>query len=293
MQAVIPKRSPVAELVAEVNTPMLFGGIAFLVLFWSPLSMTLYDWWNEPDAGHGLLLFPIALYLLWKSGISPRARPQIALGIAIMIAGVLLRYLSGLAAEWFTLRWSVLISLAGLIIFKWGLVQIRHWWLPIALLILSVPLPTILLNTIAFPLQLKASQMGAALLEWRHVNVFLSGNVIELPGRSLFVTEACSGLRSLTALISLGVLIGGLWIKTIPGRLAILAITIPVAVVLNGFRVFLTGFLVYFVSPALGEGFLHMTEGWLIFVVALGILGVIAHLVIRAERILEARKAAA
>jgi EpsI family protein len=32
----------------------------------------------------------------------------------------------------------------------------------------------------------------------RHVPVRLAGNVIQLPGRTLFVTEACSGLRSLT-----------------------------------------------------------------------------------------------
>ena len=102
-------------------------------------------------------------------------------------------------------------------------------------------------------------------------------------GHRLFVTEACSGLRSLTALLSLGVLIGGLWLKYPVTRVILLALAIPVAVLINGVRVFLTGFLVFFVSPALGEGFMHVTEGWLMFIVAFGILGFLAWVAGRLE----------
>jgi exosortase len=151
--------------------------------------------------------------------------------------------------------------------------------------VLAVPLPVVVLSSIAFPLQLKASQMGAALLEWRQIPVMLNGNVIHLPGRTLFVTEACSGLRSLASLLSLGVLIGGLWLKWPVMRMLLVLLAIPVAMMLNGVRVFLTGFLVYFVDPALGEGFMHMTEGWIIFVVAFLILGAIAWLLVQVENL--------
>lgn len=161
--------------------------------------------------------------------------------------------------------------------------QIRTWWLPVSLLILTVPIPAVVLGTVALPLQLQASQMGAALLEWRNVPVQLTGNIIHIPGRSLFVTEACSGLRSLTALLSLGLLMGGLWLRSVPARGLLLAITIPVAMFVNGWRVFLTGFLVVFVDPSLGEGFMHMTEGWMMFVLAFGALGGVVWLLIRVE----------
>jgi exosortase len=115
--------------------------------------------------------------------------------------------------------------------------------------------------------------------------------VIHLPGRSMFVTEACSGLRSLTALISLGVLIGGLWLKVPWSRALLIGAAIPVAIVLNGIRVFLTGFLVYYVSPALGEGFLHYTEGWFMFVIAFAILGGLAWGIAAAESRLARRTA--
>jgi len=105
------------------------------------------------------------------------------------------------------------------------------------------------------------------------VPVLLAGNVIRLPGHELFVTEACSGLRSLTALISTAVLLAALTFRHPLSRLTLVLLAIPIAVVINGVRVFLTGFLVYFVSPEMGEGFMHTTEGWLLFVVSLGTLG--------------------
>jgi len=253
--------------------PVLVAGVAFLLLFLTPIQTLLRDWWNDPEAAHGLLLGPLAVWLAWKQGLREERNPQMALGLVIILLAVALRYASGLAAELFTMRMSLFMALGGVVIYLWGVRQVIHWWLPAALLMLSVPIPDVVLGTIALPLQLQASEMGAALLEWRHVPVQLAGNVIHLPGRSLFVTEACSGLRSLTALISLGLLMGGLWLKSPWLRIALVALTIPVAMVINGFRVFLTGFLVFFVDPSVGEGFMHYTEGWILFLVAFLILG--------------------
>ena len=119
----------------------------------------------------------------------------------------------------------------------------------------------------------------------RQVPLRLSGNVLQLPGRTLFVTEACSGLRSLTALLALGVLIAGLWLRLPVLRVLLVLLAIPIAVLLNGVRVFLTGFLVHFVDPRMGDGFMHMTEGWVMFVIAFALLGGIAWLLIQAERL--------
>ena len=205
---------------------------------------------------------------------------------------MVLRYLSGLAAELFTMRLSLLAAAVGLTVFAWGWGQVRRWWLPGALLLLSIPSAAVILTTVASPLQLKASQMGARLLELRHVPVLLAGNVIHLPGRSLFVTEACSGLRSLTALLALGILIGGLWLASTWGRALLVVAAGPGALLLNGLRGFLTGFLVYYVSPELGDGFLHFTQGWVIFVTAFAILGGVAWLVAKGEHAMAARRAA-
>ena len=273
------------------HSPAVLAAIAFAILFSQPAVLLVRDWWNDPDAGHGLLLAPLAIWLAWRSGLVA-ARPARVSGALILAGAVLLRYLSGLAAELFTMRLSLLMGAAGLVVFWCGWRQLLHWWLPVILLVLSIPLPDIVTSSLALPLQLRASRWGAALLEFRHVPVNLSGNVIQLPGRQLFVTEACSGLRSLTALLSLGVLVGGLWLRHPAGRILLVLAAIPVAMVVNAFRVFLTGFLVYFVSPDLGEGFMHLSEGWLLFVIAFLLLGAFTWVVAGAERWMTERKAA-
>jgi exosortase len=273
------------------HTPAVLAAIAFAILFSKPAILLVRDWWNDPEAGHGLLLAPLAIWLAWRSGLVP-ARPARVSGALVLTGAVLLRYLSGLAAELFTMRLSLLMGAAGLVLFWYGWRQLLHWWLPVILLGLSIPLPDIVTSSLALPLQLRASRWGAALLDFRHVPVNLSGNVIQLPGRQLFVTEACSGLRSLTALLSLGVLVGGLWLRHPAGRILLVLAAIPVAMVVNAFRVFLTGFLVYFVSPDLGEGFMHLSEGWLLFVIAFLLLGGFTWVVALVERWMAERKAA-
>jgi exosortase len=271
--------------IAARRLPALATGALFVWLFWAPLTNTLHAWWTSADAGHGLLLAPLALWLAWRSGLSRQARPERTLGLVVLGGSVVLRYLSGLAAELFTMRLSVLGAALGLVIFAWGVRQVLHWWLPVVLLVLSIPLPEILLGTLALPLQFQASRMGAALLEARHVPVALTGNVIHLPGgHQLFVTEACSGLRSLSALLALGFLIGALWLRSIWGRALLVVLAVPVAMLLNAVRIFLTGFFVHYIDPALGEGLMHYTEGWVMFVAALVLLGGLAAALVWAER---------
>jgi exosortase len=278
--------------VKKPPVPLILGGLAFAFLFWQPLVTLGRDWWSDPDAGHGLLLFPIAVWLAWKRGLVAERRPAEVLGLVVLGGAVLLRYLSGLAAELLTMRLSLVGAVLGLILYAYGWRQLVRWWLPLALVLLSIPLPDVVVGTLALPLQLKASEWGAALLDLRHVPVRLAGNVIYLPGRSLFVTEACSGLRSLTSLIALGVLIGGLWMRSPWNRGLLVLLAIPVAMVLNAIRIFLTGFLVYYVNPELAEGVMHLTEGWALFVVAFAILGAIAWVLTGVERLLVERRAA-
>jgi exosortase len=264
--------------------PFALAATAFLLLFGGPIGLLVQDWWRLPEAGHGLLLAPVAGWLAWRSGIRSNAKSNVNLGIALLVSAVLIRYVSTLAAEQFTMRESMVLALAGFTAYHFGFRQVIHWWLPFTLLALSVPLPELVTQAIALPLQFKASRMGAFLLQSRHVPVLLSGNIIRIPGRELFVTEACSGLRSLTALLSLAVLMGGIMLRHPVSRLALIALAIPVAIIINGVRVFLTGFLVFFVSPALGDGFMHSTEGWLLFLVSFAGLGLITWLLAFGER---------
>jgi len=258
--------------------------VAFVLLFAESMGSLARTWWNSPEAGHGLLLAPLAMWLAWRAGVRKDAEPNIALGIVFLVLAIALRYVGALAAEAFAMRVSMFVAIGGLIVFAWGFRQLLAWWLPVILLGLSIPLPEIVLSGLALPLQFKASQLGAALLESRGIPVRLDGNVIRLPGHDLFVTEACSGLRSLTALLSLGVLLGGVMLRHPASRVALVLVAIPVAVLVNGVRVFVTGFLALFVDPKLAEGASHIMEGWLLFLVSFAILLGVTWLVGKVEK---------
>ncbi len=266
------------QLAAYVLTGMMFA-----LLFAKPASLLLEAWWNDPNSGHGLLLAPLSVWFAYKAGIAKGAKPQRVLGGSILLFAIVSRYAADLAAELFVMRGSMLVAIAGLVVWYGGIRQLLHWWLPFALTALSVPIPEVILNTVALPLQFTASRIGASLLAFREIPVLLTGNVIRIPGQELFVAEACSGLRSLTALISLGVLLGALFLRYWQMRVLLIAIAIPIAILINGFRIFLTGFLVLFVSPEMGQGFMHTSEGMMMFGAAFLVIAGVTWLFGRAE----------
>jgi exosortase len=286
--AAFSRRDPLAalKLISPVEqAAYALTAVLFAVLFAKPASLMFDAWWNDPNSGHGLLLAPLSLWFAYKSGIAQDARPQRVLGAAILLFAIASRYAADIAAELFVMRGSMLMALAGLVVWYGGLRQLLHWWLPFALTALSIPVPEVILNTVALPLQFTASKIGASLLEWRKIPVLLTGNVIRIPGQELFVAEACSGLRSLTALISLGVLLGAIFLKKWPTRVLLVMATIPIAILINGFRVFLTGFLVLYVSPEMGKGLIHEGEGMLTFGGAFILTSGLSWLLSLAERI--------
>src|SRR4029077_11662084 len=142
----------------------------------------------------------------------------------------------------------------------------------IAFLILMVPIPAIVFNQIAFPLQLFASRFGVSAMRLCSVPVLREGNVIILANTTLEVAEACSGIRSLVSLLTLGLVYGYFSDSRLWVRVAIAASTIPIAVVANGLRVAGTGVLAQYYGAEAATGFFHTFSGWLVFLAAFGIL---------------------
>src|SRR6185437_6250714 len=259
-------------------------GALFIACF-APVMLNLGQaWFSIPDAAHGMLIAPVAVWLAWRSGLLPDARPARLAG-SILVAVAVLADLVGRVAGIITLpRIALIIAVVGLILWYAGWRQLVAWWLPVVLLALTIPLPESMIATLTQPLQGVAAKLGASMLSARHIPVLLSGNVILLPGHTLFVSEACSGLRSLTALLSMSILVGALFLRYPLSRVLMVAMAVLLAIVVNGIRIFMTGFLVFFVDPKLGEGFMHLTEGYLLFLVSLLILAGLTWVFTWAER---------
>ncbi|MGH8335443.1 MAG: exosortase/archaeosortase family protein, partial [Gammaproteobacteria bacterium] len=157
-------------------------------------------------------------------------------------------------------------------------VQFRGWrffraiLFPWAVLFLAIPIPVLIFNKIAFPLQFFASKLASGLLALFGVPVLREGNVIYLPSLTLDVVEACSGLRSLVSLITLAAFYSYLFERRNLLRVLVILSAIPIAVIANGFRIMGSGMLGEYWNPDKAEGFFHLFSGWLIFVVSLCLL---------------------
>jgi exosortase len=245
-----------------------------VLLYGSVLKVLVLQLWFDPDYGHGLFVPLFSGYILWRQHdlwMRSEIKPS-NLGLLLMIAAVGLLFAGSLAAELFTTRLSLLVLLAGMILFLAGWKVLRAVSFPLSFLVFMIPLPVIIYNQITFPLQLVASRLASSSLELVHVPVLRDGNVLILSNYSLEVVEACSGIRSLMALVSLAIAYGYLaeprrWV-----RYVLVAMTIPSAIVSNAIRILGAGVLAHRFGPAAAEGFLHEFSGWLIFLGALGFM---------------------
>ncbi len=255
----------------------------FVACFAPVIYGLIVAWLTIPDAAHGILIAPVAVWLAWKSGVIADSQPARWAGAILILVAVFANLFGRVAGVETIPRAALLMALVGLTLWFAGWRQIMAWWLPFLLVALTIPLPESIIASMTLPLQEIAAKMGAAMLSWRHIPVLLSGNVIRLPGHTLFVSEACSGLRSLTALLSMAILVGALFLKYPVSRILMVALAVGLAIFVNGIRIFMTGFLVFFVDPKLGEGFMHLTEGYLLFLISLSILALLTWGFLRVE----------
>jgi exosortase len=167
---------------------------------------------------------------------------------------------------------SLLIVLAGLVLFLAGPAPLRVLAFPLAFLLLMIPIPAIVFNKIAFPLQLLASRAGATALDLASVPVLREGNVLVLASTKLEVAEACSGIRSLVTLLTLAIVLGQFSLARRWSRFALMLAAVPVAIAANAARVAGTGFAAHFWSPEAAEGFFHAFSGWVMFGIAFAVL---------------------
>lgn len=264
--------SRTSRLLPWWQAAVLMGLIGWLYV--TILGRLVAQWWHDPDFSHGFFVPVFSAFVLWQSRqrlktvpLKPSwwGLPLIAFALCLLVLGVL-------GAELFLSRVSLLLLIAGLIVLFLGWQYFRAMLFPWTFLIFMIPIPAIIFNQITFPLQLLTSRIAASLLPLVGVPVLREGNIITLPAMSLEVAEACSGIRSLLSLATLALIYGYLLETRNWVRVLLALASIPIAVAANSLRILGTGLLVQYWDPDKAEGFFHAFSGWLIFVVALGML---------------------
>lgn len=243
------------------------------MLFWKILIDMANDWWIVPAYSQGMLLPPLALYIAWLN--RRRTLQCVAVtdnrGLCLIAFACCTFLLGNAASEFFLMRFSFIILLAGLIWTHWGMQRLQTLAFPLLLLATMIPLPAILFNSLAAPLQLLASDVAARIAQAFGISVFRDGNILQLAGTTLGVAEACSGLNSLSALIVGSVLLGYLLCSSWIARVVLFLAAAPLAIAVNIFRVAATAVIADY-HQEFAMGFYHSFSGWLVFVAGFGIL---------------------
>src|SRR6185436_5631161 len=256
-----------------------------------------HDWWTDENYSHGLLIPFIIGFILWTERerlARTIQRPAMWCGLAAVLFASLALWAGTAGAELYLQRTSLVVMLAGIVLYFWGFSVLRLVIVPLFLLLLAIPIPAIIFNKIAFPLQLFASRCAVWAMTVFDIPVLRQGNVIELmplgarETKKLEVVEACSGIRSLMTLVTLAVVFAyfthprpenpedgprtkgwsrlgtyGFW-----RSLIIVLSAVPIAILTNALRVSGTGVLAHYYGTEIADGFFHSFSGWVIYIVA-------------------------
>ena len=245
-----------------------------LWIYGKVLVELVLEWWQNPDYSHGLLVpFAIA-YLVYEKRNTFNSMPVRPswFGLVLIVASQLINLVGFLGAEYFLQRSSFVLLLAGFILFFGGWQHLRECVFMLLLLELAIPLPVLIFNIVALPLQLIASSWAESFLRVCQIPVLREGNLLVLAQQTLNVTEACSGIRSLMSLITLGLMLAYFLPFRWMVRVAFVLTTIPIAIIANAFRVGGTGLLATYFGEKAAQGFFHTFSGWLVFVFAFVVL---------------------
>jgi exosortase len=265
--------------------PWIWAAIAAVVALWVFFPIVVFhpseehlalaeEWDADENYSYGFLIPPLALYFAWERRKMLRDLPVrgSTAGIVVLL-GALLVYLTGMmGAVNFLARFSVVILVPGVILFLLGFRHLRALLFPVAFLALMVPPPYFIWAQIATPLQEFAARTAEQSLFWLEVPVLRTGNVITLANTRLEVAEACSGLRSLMALFTTGIVFAYFFGHGALQRIPIVLASIPIAILVNAARVAGTGWLAYHYGLEIATGYYHQLEGFGMFLVAFALL---------------------
>jgi exosortase D (VPLPA-CTERM-specific) len=249
-------------------------GLLSLWPFWDGLSLMWSGWIDAPEYSHCLLIPPIAGFLIWqqKDQLERVAFSGSWWGLVLVLLGGAFLVIGQLGTVYTIVQYAYVVTLYGLILSFLGARAFRLIAIPLLILLFMIPLPQFVFANLSTKLQLLSSQIGVAVMRLFDISVFLEGNVIDLGGYKLQVAEACSGLRYLFPLMTLGFLMAYFYKGAMWKRIALFCSSVPITVLMNSFRVGVIGVTVDRWGIGMAEGFLHEFQGWMIFMVCAGLM---------------------
>ncbi|MBI4698892.1 MAG: exosortase/archaeosortase family protein [Nitrospirae bacterium] len=253
-----------------------FGIIAVLLgaVYYPELYSMVMVWAGKKEYSHGFLIPLISSYIIWTKReefrntiVTPEGK-----GFAVLMAGVFLYVIGNAAFEYFIRQVSFIITIIGLIYFLLGKEMLKRLIFPVSYLFFMIPVPYIVMNNIAISLRLVDATVTFKVLHFFGMPIFQSGATLELPNMTLIVADLCTGILSIVAIISLSVFYAYITQRTIISRLALILLSIPIAVISNMFRLIITVTMAYFIGERALSSAIHEFHGTANFLLTVALL---------------------
>ena len=246
---------------------LVLGALVLLTAwsYWPTITVLFKEWQRDPDYSAGQLVPLVAIFLLWRERKTLGGcllKPCWWAGAGLLILAQAARFYGLLFMFESGERYSMVLTIAGLVLMVAGWQVFRSISWILLFLFLMVPFPGRVHNMISGPLQKMATEGTVFLLEAFGVRVSRQGNVLTLNGNTpMAVAEACSGLRMLMAFIIVAAFIAYMVKRSRLQKAALLFSSVPVAVMCNIVRLLVTGVLFIYASTEVAEKFFHDFAG--------------------------------
>lgn len=248
--------------------------LALIFLYFPFLVKLVEDWGTNDDYSHGYFIPFLTLYFIYcmRDELKKIAIKPCNLGLLVILAGLGQLIVGKIGSEFFWQRTSLLVVLFGIALFLLGWQYFKMLFLPLAYLIFMIPLPAIIWNKIAFPMQLFSSYLTEQVVSSLGIPIYREGNVMHLAQTTLEVVAACSGLRSLVTMFALSGALALLSTLSAKKKVILFFAAAPIAIFANIVRLTATALMATEIGAAAAQGFLHEFSGIVVFVLGMGLL---------------------
>lgn len=252
------------------------GVLAGLVgLVYAPTLLGMYrKWAGDDDYSHAFLIPLLVGYLLWEDRHRLkhlRTQPCWP-GLLLLMIATLFSCYGILGSDISAARISWWLMVVAIILFCYGLEAFKVLLLPLLVLSFTIPLPNVINARVMVYLKMVSSHLGAFILRLFGYPVFVQGNIIDLGITQLQVVDACSGLRYVLPLLAIGLVSAHFFQKVLWKKALLVLAAIPVAILMNTFRIAGTGIITNTLGQEYAEGFFHGFSGWLVFMFSFALL---------------------
>lgn len=249
---------------------ILFSFVYYVTYLW------MFERWTARDSyySHGFLIPLMSFFLIWRKRheIMKSEISFSAIGIFFFATGIFIQLISAFWRVHFTSAFSMIFILLGISLILFGKQANKYLIFPIIYLIFMIPLPLIAVADFSLRLKLFAAHSALKISELFGIIAVREGAVLHFRSGEMVIGDICSGLRSIIALLAFGAFYAYISNFSIPKKILIFLISMPIAIIANIIRIIVLCIIAEIWGVEKTGGMVHDISGISIFVVAFALL---------------------